>query len=62
MEGLRPTKLTNFLDRKYSELKEKLEIIRPTSLDQAGRIDGMTPVAINLILARLKYRDQGFTA
>ncbi len=44
------------------ELKEKLEIIRPTSLDQAGRIDGMTPVAINLILARLKYRDQGFTA
>ena len=44
------------------ELKEKLETIRPSSLDQAGRIDGMTPVAINLILARLKNKDRGLTA
>jgi tRNA uridine 5-carboxymethylaminomethyl modification enzyme len=34
-----------------AELQEKLARIRPQSLDQAGRIDGMTPAALAVILA-----------
>nr|WP_236937946.1 tRNA uridine-5-carboxymethylaminomethyl(34) synthesis enzyme MnmG [Frigidibacter mobilis] len=37
-----------------NELKGKLSRIQPRSLAQAGRIDGMTPAAMTLILARLK--------
>ena len=37
-----------------SELKIKLSKIKPLSIDQAKRIDGMTPVAIMLIIAKLK--------
>ncbi|MBC7139594.1 MAG: tRNA uridine-5-carboxymethylaminomethyl(34) synthesis enzyme MnmG [Defluviimonas sp.] len=37
-----------------NELKGKLARIQPRSLGQAGRIDGMTPAAMTLILARLK--------
>ncbi|MDP3339173.1 tRNA uridine-5-carboxymethylaminomethyl(34) synthesis enzyme MnmG [Frigidibacter sp.] len=37
-----------------NELKGKLARIQPGSLAQAGRIDGMTPAAMTLILARLK--------
>ena len=37
-----------------NELKGKLARIQPRSLAQAGRIDGMTPAAMTLILARLK--------
>ena len=40
------------------ELLQKLETIRPSSLDQAGRIDGMTPVAITLILATLRKKQE----
>ncbi|WP_199221291.1 tRNA uridine-5-carboxymethylaminomethyl(34) synthesis enzyme MnmG [Maritimibacter sp. 55A14] len=36
------------------ELKGKLSRIRPATLAQAGRIDGMTPAALTLILARLR--------
>jgi tRNA uridine 5-carboxymethylaminomethyl modification enzyme len=39
-----------------TELRQKLERIRPASLAQAGRIDGMTPVALTLVLAQLKRR------
>ena len=37
-----------------NEVCEKLEAARPTTLGQAGRIDGMTPAALTLILAEAK--------
>ena len=37
-----------------TELRQKLERIRPQNLGHAARIDGMTPAAITLILAHLK--------
>ncbi|MEL7216726.1 MAG: FAD-dependent oxidoreductase, partial [Pseudomonadota bacterium] len=37
-----------------NELKGKLTRIRPATLAQAGRIDGMTPAALTLILAHLR--------
>lgn len=42
------------IDSLSSELKSKLEQARPENLLQAGRIDGMTPAALALLLARLK--------
>ena len=38
-----------------NELKSKLSAARPRDLAQAARIDGMTPAALTLILARLRY-------
>lgn len=37
-----------------NELKAKLNHVRPSTLGQAGRIDGMTPAALTLILAKLR--------
>ena len=37
-----------------NELKQKLGAARPETLGQAGRIDGMTPAALTLILAHLQ--------
>jgi tRNA uridine 5-carboxymethylaminomethyl modification enzyme len=37
-----------------SELKAKLQAVRPDNLAQAGRIEGMTPAALTLILACLR--------
>lgn len=37
-----------------SELKQKLVSAKPENLAQAGRIDGITPAALALILARLR--------
>ncbi len=37
-----------------NELKAKLNLVRPTTLGQAGRIDGMTPAALTLLLAKLR--------
>ncbi|MEO1537435.1 MAG: tRNA uridine-5-carboxymethylaminomethyl(34) synthesis enzyme MnmG [Pseudomonadota bacterium] len=37
-----------------NELTQKLEFSRPETLAQAGRIEGMTPAALTLILARLR--------
>jgi tRNA uridine 5-carboxymethylaminomethyl modification enzyme len=37
-----------------NELRGKLEQLRPVSLGQAGRIDGMTPAALTLLLAAIK--------
>ena len=49
------------LDFKYAglqglsnELQVKLARIRPETLAQAGRVEGMTPAALTLLLARLK--------
>jgi tRNA uridine 5-carboxymethylaminomethyl modification enzyme len=36
------------------ELRQKLDAARPTTLAQAGRVEGMTPAALTLILARLR--------
>jgi tRNA uridine 5-carboxymethylaminomethyl modification enzyme len=40
-----------------NELCQKLEAVRPVSMAQAGRIDGMTPAALTLILAFIKRPD-----
>jgi tRNA uridine 5-carboxymethylaminomethyl modification enzyme len=37
-----------------NELKSKLANVRPENLAQAGRIEGMTPAALSLILAKLR--------
>jgi tRNA uridine 5-carboxymethylaminomethyl modification enzyme len=37
-----------------NELKQKLDEIRPSSLGQASRIDGMTPAAISVLMVALK--------
>lgn len=44
------------------ELADKLNVARPKTMAQAARIDGMTPAALVLILARLKDRDRRSTA
>lgn len=40
------------------ELRSKLERARPVSLAQAARVEGMTPAALTLILARLKAEER----
>ena len=45
-----------------NELLNKLQIIKPENLEQASRIDGMTPVAITLILAQIKLNENKKTA
>lgn len=42
-----------------NELRTKLGNVRPETLAQAGRIDGMTPAALTLILAEIRKRDAG---
>lgn len=42
------------LDGLSNELKTKLEKVCPETLGQAGRIDGMTPAALTLLLAKLR--------
>ena len=37
-----------------NEIRQKLAVVRPRTLGQAGRIDGMTPVALTLLLAHLR--------
>ena len=37
-----------------NELRDKLEAAQPTSLGQAGRVEGMTPAALTLILASIR--------
>ena len=37
-----------------NELKEKLHAIRPTSLGQASRMEGITPAAISVLMIALK--------
>lgn len=39
-----------------TEVRQKLMRLRPTTLAQAARIDGMTPAALLLLFARLKAR------
>jgi tRNA uridine 5-carboxymethylaminomethyl modification enzyme len=37
-----------------NEIKQKLQAVRPRTVGQAGRIDGMTPVALTLLLAHIR--------
>jgi tRNA uridine 5-carboxymethylaminomethyl modification enzyme len=37
-----------------NELRQKLTTARPSTLAQAGRVEGMTPAALTLMLARLR--------
>jgi tRNA uridine 5-carboxymethylaminomethyl modification enzyme len=37
-----------------NELKEKLSSVRPTSLGQASRIDGITPAALSVLMVAIK--------
>ncbi len=37
-----------------SEIRERLQEVRPRTLGQAGRIPGLTPVAVSLLLVHLK--------
>jgi tRNA uridine 5-carboxymethylaminomethyl modification enzyme len=39
-----------------NELKEKLSKVRPISLGQASRIDGMTPAALSVVMVAIKVR------
>ncbi len=40
-----------------NELRGKLEVVRPASLDQANRIDGMTPSALLVILSYIRISE-----
>ncbi|WP_289155320.1 tRNA uridine-5-carboxymethylaminomethyl(34) synthesis enzyme MnmG [uncultured Salipiger sp.] len=41
-----------------NELKHKLSLARPVNLAQAGKVDGMTPAALSLLLLRLRRHGQ----
>jgi tRNA uridine 5-carboxymethylaminomethyl modification enzyme len=45
-----------------NELKQKLSAVRPASLGQAARIDGMTPAAISVLMVVLKARSASAAA
>lgn len=40
------------------ELRQKLTILKPSSLGQASRVDGMTPAALAVLLSHVKRRDR----
>ncbi|MBO9476151.1 tRNA uridine-5-carboxymethylaminomethyl(34) synthesis enzyme MnmG [Shimia sp. R11_0] len=50
------------IDGLSNELKTKLNAVRPSNLGQAGRIDGMTPAALTLLLAKLRQAQKAKTA
>ena len=50
------------IDGLSNELKGKLSRTRPGNLAQASRVDGMTPAALTLILARLRREKREKTA
>jgi tRNA uridine 5-carboxymethylaminomethyl modification enzyme len=39
-----------------NEVRQKLETVRPRTIGQAGRIDGITPAALTLLIAHLRRR------
>jgi tRNA uridine 5-carboxymethylaminomethyl modification enzyme len=39
-----------------AELRQKLDSVRPRTIGQASRVDGMTPVALTLLAARMRSR------
>jgi tRNA uridine 5-carboxymethylaminomethyl modification enzyme len=45
-----------------NEVKQKLQAVRPRTLGQAGRIDGVTPAALTLLLAHMRNGQSRRTA
>ena len=41
------------------EVRQKLQAIRPATIGQASRIDGMTPAALTLLVAHVRRRGRG---
>lgn len=41
-----------------NEIKQKLETVRPTTIGQASRMDGMTPAALTLLLSQVKRQER----
>ncbi len=50
------------IDGLSNELTSKLNAVRPSNLGQAGRIDGMTPAALTLLLAKLRQAKKANSA
>lgn len=50
------------IDGLSNELKKKLSFARPRNLAQAGRVEGMTPAALTLLLAKLRQEKRGRSA
>jgi tRNA uridine 5-carboxymethylaminomethyl modification enzyme len=44
------------VDGLSNEARQKLVAVRPTTLGQASRLEGMTPSAVSLLLVHLKKR------
>jgi tRNA uridine 5-carboxymethylaminomethyl modification enzyme len=42
-----------------NEVRQKLQSLRPRTIGQAGRMDGITPAALTLLLAHLKRANRG---
>jgi tRNA uridine 5-carboxymethylaminomethyl modification enzyme len=42
-----------------NEIREKLQSSRPRTIGQAGRLDGITPAALTLLVAHLKRKAPG---
>jgi tRNA uridine 5-carboxymethylaminomethyl modification enzyme len=42
-----------------NEVRHKLQTLRPRTIGQAGRIDGITPAALTLLVAHLKRKARG---
>jgi tRNA uridine 5-carboxymethylaminomethyl modification enzyme len=42
-----------------NEVRHKLQMLRPRTIGQAGRIDGITPAALTLLVAHLKRKARG---
>jgi len=45
-----------------NEVRQKLEAIRPATLGQAARIEGVTAAALTLVLAHVKSRKKASSA
>ena len=45
-----------------NEIKQKLDTVRPRTLGQAGRIEGITPAAITLLAAHVRKRASSVAA
>jgi tRNA uridine 5-carboxymethylaminomethyl modification enzyme len=45
------------VDGLSNEIRQKLQEIKPTNLARAGRIPGVTPAALSILLIYLKKRE-----
>ena len=46
------------VDGLSNEIRQKLEAARPATIARAGRISGVTPAALSLLLVHLKKRER----